>query len=150
MCWSYDEFALHEVQHNVQWNRGQMRLIQSVWNHSSHCSHMIIVSPYVSGIRQVQNSSISLYGKCLDLCSHLSLVGKCENFFFFRQSRRWSLIWHWSNSISSKLLPINLCRANAIANIPQSFIPLCCWTGGTFTIRWGATSPSSLLMTNDR
>lgn len=145
------EFALHEVQHQCSVESGaDERPTQSVWNHSSHRSHSIIVSPYVSGIRQIQNSSVSLYGKCLDLYPHYSLVGKCGK-KFFRQSRRWSLILHWSNSISFKLSPSNLCRANAIANTPQSFTPLCCWTGGTFTIRWGATSsPSSLLMTRDR
>ena len=60
---------------------------QSVWNQSSHPSHSIILSRYISGMRQVQYSSISLYGKWWYLLPDFCFVGKAENLLSLKQIR---------------------------------------------------------------
>ena len=134
---------------NVQWNQVQIKDRHSRCETIADIFHSIIVSPYISGIWQEQDSSISPYGKCLDLYPYL--VGKCEHFLFFRQSKIWSLIWYWLNSISSKLSPKQFMQSECYCKYTAIIYPTLLLNWWNIHHKMGATSsPSSLLMIKNR
>ena len=68
------------------------------------------------------------------MVSSCTNVGKGVSNFYFLEKHfiRWFLIADWSNSNDNTSCPNAACKANAIANSPQSLVPCCCCTCGTW------------------
>ena len=120
-------------------------MFRDTWHADTVCvltSFTLNHNNYVSGMRQVQYSSISLYQYMGsdEICFLVfALLGKLKTSSpsGLKQIRR---CWLWSNSTSFLLATGAQQTLLQILHSESSFL-ICCWTGRIYTWRWGSTSP---------